>query len=190
MPHRRQSCHGARWLAGIVLSLLALTACSGEPSDDTATAKISPYNHTGDYIHQLYVDGAYGGNSRAYGGGGSFVCCIVYPRQWREGLSAKVRWTTSSGIPGIASEPVWHEKIVPIERYERTGTTLNVHFLPDHDVRLIISSMGAGHPEYPGPDAPEKPPGWPPRPAAPNDDSGELPAPPPAPRPTPQDLPR
>ncbi len=192
MPHRRQSCHGARWLAGIVLSLLALTACSGEPSDDTATAKISPYNHTGDYIHQLYVDGAYGGNSRAYGGGGSFVCCIVYPRQWREGLSAKVRWTTSSGIPGIASEPVWHEKIVPIERYERTGTTLNVHFLPDHDVRLIISSMGAGHPEYPGPDAPEKPSGWPPKPAA---ASQELPAPPPAPpaappRPTPQDLPR
>ena len=169
-----------RWLAGIVLSLLALTACSGEPADDTATASISPYNHTEDYIHQLYVDGGYGGNSRAYGGGGKFTCCIVYPRQWREGLSATVRWTTSSSIPGGGAEETWHEKIVPIERYERTGTRLNVHFLPDGEVRLLIWNGAAGGPGYTGPDAPEKPSGWPPKPAA---ASQELPAPPPAPPP-------
>ena len=158
----------ARWLAGIVLSLLALSACSGEPQDDYATASISPYNHTENYIHQLYVDGNYGGNSFPYGGGGSFVCCIVYPRQWYEGLSANVRWTTSSGIPGVASDPVWHEKMVPIERYERTGTRLNVHFLPGHEVRLLIWNGAAGTPGYAGPDAPEPPPGWPPKPAAPD----------------------
>ncbi|MGY0611835.1 DUF3304 domain-containing protein [Luteimonas sp. A501] len=155
-----------RWLVGLVLSLLALSACSREPGD-YATAKISPYNHTEDYIHQLYVDEAYGGNSRAFGGGGSFVCCIVYPREWHEGLSAKVRWTTSSSVPGGSPEETWHEKVVPIERYERTGTRLNVHFLPGGEVRLLIWSGAAGTPGYAGPDAPAPPPGWPPKPPKP-----------------------
>ncbi|MCD7100410.1 DUF3304 domain-containing protein [Stenotrophomonas sp. MMGLT7] len=129
---------------------------------DTATASISAYNHTEDYIHQFYVDGQGGGNSYPYEGGGRFVCCIGYPRQWRPGLTATVRWTTSSGIPGIRTEPVWHEKVVPIERYEKTGTTLNVHFLPQGEVRLLIWSGSAGSTGYKGPDAPVKPAGWPP----------------------------
>ncbi|MBL9222975.1 hypothetical protein PD5205_02341 [Xanthomonas fragariae] len=111
-----------------------------------------------------------GGNSYPYGGGGSFVCCVTYPRQWRPGLTAKVRWTTSSGIPGIHSEPVWHEKVVPIERYEKPGTTLNVHFLPEGKVRLLIWNGAAGskgYKGYKGPDAPVKPEGWPPLPPPP-----------------------
>lgn len=150
-----------------LLVCLALASCRAEPADDTAVAKISPYNHTADYIHQLYVNGQWGGNSRPYGGGGSFVCCITYPRQWRPELTATVRWTTSSGIPGIRTEPVWHEKVVPIERYDELGTTLNVHFLADAQVRLLISNASAGSPGYKGPDAPVKPENWPPSPAQP-----------------------
>ncbi len=56
----------------MLAALLPLGACSkptGEQVDGgMATANISPYNHTGDYIHQLYIDGQWGGNSRAYGG--------------------------------------------------------------------------------------------------------------------------
>ncbi len=107
------------------------------------------------------------GNSYPYGGGGSFVCCITYPRQWHPGLTAKVRWTTSSGIPGIRSEPVWHEKVVPIERYEKPGTRLNVHFLPEGKVRLLIWNGAAGSKGYKGPDAPVKPDNWPPLPPPP-----------------------
>ncbi|MCD7100409.1 DUF3304 domain-containing protein [Stenotrophomonas sp. MMGLT7] len=153
----------ASWPA-VLLCLLALAACRPSPASDpdTATAKISAYNHTEDYIHQFYVDGQWGGNSRPYGGGGSFVCCIDYPRQWRPGLTATVRWTTSSGIPGIRTEPVWHEKVVPIERYEKTGTRLNVHFLPEGEVRLLIWNGAAGSTGYKGPDAPVKPADWPP----------------------------
>jgi hypothetical protein len=127
---------------------------------DKMTAQISPYNHTAEYIHQLYVNDQGGGNSRAYSGGGSFVCCLVYPKIWREGLTAKVRWTTSSSDPnatGDAATGKWHEKIVPIDRYSEPGTTLNVHFLPKGEVRLVISSKGADHPQYQGPKAPEKP---------------------------------
>jgi hypothetical protein len=153
------------YLCGVFLGFfLALSVVmaktSGGLTADKMTAQISPYNHTPDYIHQFYVNDQGGGNSFAYGGGGSFVCCIVYPTVWRQGLTAKVRWTTSSSDPNATGEAAmgkWHEKTVPIDRYNEPGTTLNVHFLPKGEVRLVISSMGAGHSKYPGPTAPEKP---------------------------------
>lgn len=157
--HVKVGLHVLLWL----MLCLPLAGCAQEESggNDMATARISPYNHTPDYIHQLYVDGYSGGNSYAYGGGGSFVCCIGYPRQWREGLVATVRWSTSSSDPeATVLEVTWHEKVVPIERYEKTGTTLNVHFLPEGEVRLIITDLSAGHRDYPGPDAPKKPADW------------------------------
>lgn len=164
----------------VLLCLLPLSACSQE-LPPFATANISPYNHTPDHIDRISVDGQGAGNSRAYGGGGSFVCCITYPRQWHPGLKARVRWRTSDPDPGLPLDKLtfqMHEAVVPIERYEQTGTTLNVHFLPDHQVRLIITSQSAGTPGYPGPDAPEPPPDWPPW----LHDSTDLPpTPPPAP---------
>jgi len=113
----------------------------------------------------LYVNGQWGGNSRAYGGGGSFVCCVTYPRTWRPDLTATVKWTTSSSNPNATEEegkPVWHEKVVPIDQYLKPGTRLNVHFLPNEDVRLGIWNGAAGGAGYPGPPAPEAPADWPP----------------------------
>lgn len=149
-------------LIPVALMTTALSACSGSspPPSETASANLSGYNHTEDYIHEFYVDGTWGGNVFAYGGGGSFVCCIAYPRQWREGLAAKVRWTTSSSDPeatGDAIKGKWHETVAPIERYTQPGTTLNVHFLPEGKVRLIITSGSAAQPGYPGPPPPVKP---------------------------------
>ena len=145
-----------------LLLLLSVTACSGAgPDPDTAVAQLSGYNHTPEYIHQYYVDGQYGGNVQPYGGGGSFVCCIAYPRIWRPDLLATVKWTTSDANPKGSPEETWHEKVVPIERYEQTGTRLNVHFLEDGSVRLIVSNGVAGLDGYPGPDAPEMPADYP-----------------------------
>ncbi|MEX6584918.1 DUF3304 domain-containing protein, partial [Ralstonia solanacearum] len=61
-----------RATAGALAALYVLAACSKNDDipDDKATAKITAYNHTPDYIHQFYVDDAWGGNSFAYGGGG------------------------------------------------------------------------------------------------------------------------
>ena len=162
MNSRRRSL-GLCVLVGTLI--LPQLACSKQPKDgelrpDQMIAQLSAYNHTPDYIHQYYVDDQGGGNSRAYGGGGSFVCCIAYPKVWRSGLKAEGRWTTSSSDPkatGNAATEKWHEKTVAIDRYVEPGTTLNVHFLPDGKVRLVISSKGAGHPDYPGPAAPIKP---------------------------------
>ncbi|MFT3721597.1 DUF3304 domain-containing protein [Pseudorhodoferax sp.] len=157
------------WLVMAAFAVLPLVACSNSSGDgktkpDQMVATISPYNHTPDYIHQFYVDGQGGGNSRAYGGGGSFVCCIAYPKQWRPGLTAQVRWTTSSSDPNATGDDTiekWHEKVVPIDRYDEPGSVLNVHFLPQGEVRLVISNTSAAHPNYPGPKAPEKPASFP-----------------------------
>lgn len=149
-------------LLSLALMATTLSACStdGDRPPDKATAQLSGYNHTEGHINAFYVDGAWGGNVYAYSGGGSFVCCIVYPRQWREGLTAKVRWSTTSSDPnatGPAAENSWHELTVPIEPYKEPGTTLNVHFLPDGKVRLIIFSGSDLAPGYPGPQLPPKP---------------------------------
>ena len=148
--------------ASAVVMLYVLTACATKPHpmDDKATASITSYNHTPDYIHQFYVDGTWGGNSFAYGGGGKFVCCLVYPKTWRPGLTAKVKWTTSSSDPNATGDAVkehWHEAVVPIERYAEEADTLHVHFLPEGKVRLIISNKGPGQRNYPGPSYPVKP---------------------------------
>jgi hypothetical protein len=157
--------HRVSWFAVLAKAYLAaalvgpLAACS-KPPEAKPTANLSAYNHTPDYIHQYYVDGQWGGNSYAYGGGGSFVCCIVYPREWRPDLTAKVRWTTASSDPkatGDAGVGKWHEATVTIDRYTEPGTRLNVHFLPKGEVRLVITNKSAGHPDYPGPPSPVMP---------------------------------
>ena len=150
---------GVTAVAAVLLCTLTACATKPDPMDGKATASITSYNHTPDYIHQFYVDGTWGGNSFAYGGGGKFVCCLVYPRTWRPDLIAKVKWTTSSSDPnaeGDAAKEYWHEAVVPIEKYMGTGT-LHVHFLSGGKVRLIISNWVAGHPNYPGPAYPVKP---------------------------------
>jgi hypothetical protein len=145
----------------LLMAVMLLGGCEETKDDGPWMASISPYNHTAEYIGQLYVNGTWGGNSWAYGGGGSFVCCIDYPQVWRPDFTATVRWTTSSSIPGEPLVIIWHEQVVPIERYEQSGSRLNVHFLPDNKVRLLIWQGAAGTPGYRGPAAPIKPANWP-----------------------------
>ena len=145
-----------------VLVIAMLMGCNKEEPDmGPATAQVSAYNHTEDFIYQFYIDGSGGASVRAYEGGGGFVCCISYPREWRPDLSVTVRWTTSASKPKPYTGETWHEKIVPIDQYTAPGTTLNIHFLEQGNVRLIISNMGSGNPAYPGPQPPEKPADWP-----------------------------
>ncbi|WP_111519967.1 DUF3304 domain-containing protein [Cupriavidus phytorum] len=146
----------------VAMSSMVIAACGkgGGQADDMAASSITAYNHTPDYIHQFYVNEAWGGNSFAYGGGGGFVCCVTYPRKWHDGLNATVRWTTSSSDPnatGDAAIEKWHEALVPIEKYIESGT-VQVHFLPEGKVRIIVSNFMSGHPDYPGPDYPVTPP--------------------------------
>lgn len=145
---------------------LFISACSG-PQKPAVPARIpiqiTAYNHTQDYIHQYYIDGDGGGNVSAYGISG-IICCGSIPEKWYEGLTATVKWTTSSGIPGDRSPgagiPTWHEKKVAIEPYTRPVNVIAPHFLPNGEVRLIVSSQLAGGQGYPGPGRPVAPLDW------------------------------
>ena len=144
-----------------VLLIATLVVCNGEePDTGPATGSIIGYNNTENYIHRFFVDENWGGNIRAYSGGGGIVCCISYPREWRPDLTATVRWSTSASRNKPFTGVTWREEVVPIERYDQLGS-LNVHFLPDNKVRLIISPGSPGFPGYRGPAAPEKPADWP-----------------------------
>ncbi|MDD1964722.1 DUF3304 domain-containing protein [Pseudomonas putida] len=152
------------YLFTVLILTLGLSGCDKKPEvAETAYVKMRAYNHTEDYVHQYYIDGAWGGNSFAYGGGGKFVCCIGVPEEWRPGLTATVRWTTSASRKSKKpyTGETWHEQVVIIEPYGEAGSTMNTHFLPDNKVRLIVSNFSSGYPNYPGPAYPEKPADWP-----------------------------
>ncbi len=149
-----------RYLA--VLMLMGLAGCEEKPKpNERAYPTMTGHNYTEDYIHEFYIDGAWGGNVRAYGGGGKFTCCVGVPREWKEGLSATVRWTTSASRNKPYTGETWHEKVILIDPYEVAGGSMNVHFLPDYKIRLVVSEMGPGAENYPGPPQPEKPADWP-----------------------------
>src|SRR5690606_17698616 len=98
---------GAIWHAALLARTMLLicllpfvAACSAGNDDDTgATASINSYNATDQGIGPFYVNNYGGTGINAYAGGGS-VCCLVYPKTWYPGLTAKVRWATSSGKSG------------------------------------------------------------------------------------------
>lgn len=126
---------------------LAISGCSlrqtrAQPSD-RATAQIGIVNHTGYYIDSATVDGAGGGNMDSWGIGIANICCISIPRVWYSGMKVLVRWDMPEGHKHIVKE-----KIVEVEKYEETGS-IYMHFFPNDEVRVVVSPVIPGSPEYP-----------------------------------------
>ena len=151
-----------------LIASLTLSACHGVPDSSTTSrdvfdpdpedtiGSIVGYNHTGEYIHEFYVDGVMGSNIFAYSGGGGFTCCGTFPRQWREDLKITVEWSTSPSEITADARTHWHKKSVPLKKYGPDGGMMHVHFLPDLAVIVVISNLYVGSPDYPGPKPPRK----------------------------------
>jgi len=143
------------WLIVTVVYLL-LNACDSssmtsnqktvDSKQDDIIASILAYNHTDDYIHKLYIDGAMGPNIQAHGGGASITCCATLPQPWHKELRVNIEWTTSPN-----DKTLWHKKSVLLPEYDSEGGMFQVHFLPDLDVVIIVSDLHGTHPDYPGP---------------------------------------
>ena len=132
------------------LAALSLSACahldSGyEEPPKTATAQVGIVNHTGNYIYSASVDGAGGGNMSAWGAGVASVCCASIPRVWYPGMKVSVRWN----MP-VKGNDVIKEKIVEVEKYDRPGS-IYLHFFPNDEVRVIVTSIGGPSSEHPIP---------------------------------------
>ncbi len=98
-------------------------------------------------VSDFSVDGH--GGFQAGEGSGS-VCCATLPEKWHPGLTAKVKWEVSNWKEENGKD---YEANVPVDRYTEEGH-LWVHFLANGSVRLVVSNMGPGGPDYPGPHDP------------------------------------
>jgi len=145
-------CH---WLI-VAVAYLLLNACdsflntsyqkNADSKQDDVIASILAYNHTSDYIHELYIDGVMVPNILAHSGGASITCCATLPQPWHKEFRVNVEWTTSPN-----DETLWHKKYVLLPEYDSEGGMFQVHFLPDSDVVIIVSDLHGTHPDYPGP---------------------------------------
>lgn len=129
--------------AAAALACATLVSCG----DRTAAPSVVGVNYTDQYISGFTVNGNYGANIPAYGGGNTFMCCIDVPIRWHDGLTAKVQWTADERDPAK-----WREAVVPIPRYEAKDTSyFAVHFYPDGTVKVLVTSMLYRHARYPLP---------------------------------------
>ena len=131
----------------VLLILLAqvLSACQGK--EESSPTGIVGYNHTDTTIVQFLINGGNGDSFiDAHTGGGSTSCCVMVPDHWRPGLKVEISWTTDLKN--------YHKKIVPVPRYGKFGA-LTVHFLRNGDVKVFVTNVLLGHPDYPltGPEA-------------------------------------
>ena len=98
----------------------------------------TPYNVT-----RFFVNDYWGGSAGAYGTGGGGVCCVPIPPKWREGLTAKVRWTHSEAINDVRGNPIgetiWYESDAPILPYQKWNV-VEVHFFPDGTAKIVVLS--------------------------------------------------
>ncbi|WP_262488303.1 DUF3304 domain-containing protein [Iodobacter fluviatilis] len=69
------------------------------------------------------------------------------PREYpKEGLKVKVRWNATDTL-----EEHWFEKEVLVDPYPAGGGSVYVHFLPEQQVKVIVSNLYPENPDYPGP---------------------------------------
>lgn len=135
-----------KWLASLVCALL-LSSCAAQQKVESAeaNAQVGIVNHTGKYIYTASIDGAGGGRMSAWGAGIANICCTSIPRVWYPGMKVLVRWNMPEGVKDVVKE-----KIVEVENYERPRS-IYLHFFPNDEVRVVITSLDPTHPDHPIP---------------------------------------
>jgi hypothetical protein len=135
-----------------VCLFLSCAACADrrdEPKDPIGYGSIVGANYTRHAIQSFAVDGAWGGNVHPYSGGGSYVCCARYPKQWSPTFEVLVQWRRSDGR---GADGAWRiksiEQKVTVEKYMDEGNVY-VLFLPDDKVKVFVSDLGVGNPRFP-----------------------------------------
>ncbi len=133
-------------LAALVLLLLlpVLAACKGQPA--STPVGVRGYNHTDNHVAQFLVNGGSGGSAWPHSAGGT-VCCVVLPDHWAPDQKVEIEWTTDL--------ETYQKATVSIPRYNEVGS-LAVHFLRNGQVKVFVTNLILGHPDYPltGPEAP------------------------------------
>jgi hypothetical protein len=133
--------------AAIFLGTCTASHCTAsEPG--SFPASLTGVHHLGSeyLIDRFFVNQSIGDNIGEGGGGGSIVCCMTLPRQWRPSISVDVRWevhhvirSTDPKLPDTAELEGIYQAQVPVEEYKIPGDFF-VHFFPNGRVRVVVSS--------------------------------------------------
>ncbi|MFJ7313490.1 DUF3304 domain-containing protein [Pseudomonas sp. NPDC098747] len=99
-------------------------------------AALYSHNHTDRPIFSYWVNGSWGGNASA-NGGGKITCCSSIVGDQLEVAWIKGR-TYEQVNQGLKQEPV--ELLIPNPPRQRQDDTLHVHFLPNDQVRVAWSA--------------------------------------------------
>ncbi len=157
------------WQLTCVLGLaVVLAACD---NNEMLAGDVTGYNHMPDSgwnIGGLTINGA-GGSPAQPGSGAGNSCCMSFPKHWHPGMKAKIRWFYHhKASDPEATPPPPQEAEVDIPEYTpKTVGSVNVHFYPDHRVKVVISTYSIRHPRYPMSAEEKKP--WDTREASPGD---------------------
>lgn len=131
-------------LGMLILAACCLTACG----DDRVGASVSGYNHMPDwFIAGFSVGDGSGPPVSPESGGGKYSCCVSIPKRWYPGMKVKVEWRYDTIGGGYKPPP--QEAEVEIPEYTKRAGTVQVHFYPEHKVKVVVTSYGIGHPRYP-----------------------------------------
>jgi len=139
-------------LKTIALCIVVLLVCAGAAAwaqyrekNKLIPVSVRAWEQVGPKVRLLsfIVDRSIGGTP-----GGDY-CCVMIPKYWRPGLSFELYWDYTAQSEG---SPPPQKIRVEIEEYkpENVGP-LNIHFLPNHRVRAIVTERGFGGPFYPLP---------------------------------------
>ena len=154
-------------LSTLALSLCLLLAACGEEKIGVSYGGV---NNTDKNIVSVVVNGEGGVlDVTARGGGETDMCCVVIPKKWRSGLKVTIKWQEggtfqldqngnrlyNNGVPVVIEGP-WKERTVDIPEYKEVGMFF-IHFFPNDEIKVAVSRVFPGHPDYPIPD-PEQPP--------------------------------
>ncbi|MFM9438164.1 hypothetical protein ACFDR9_005267 [Janthinobacterium sp. CG_23.3] len=158
---RRLCCIAGVWV---------LAACAGPGDGSRAPAEmmgvsIVSVGHIGGMvgIPNFYVNGAWGGNSTGWGGGGKTACCVSLPKipqptlvtvKWESCDISHIEFVNDRAVdPNSECKSEWHEASVPVHFAVPPGDSfgLNIHFLPGNKVEAWLSNKGVGKADYPGP---------------------------------------
>jgi len=128
------------------IGLLALVGCAIQ--SPAGAMDISGINYTDTYVSLFTVNGYPGPNVMPHSGGGGFVCCISVPEVWKPGMTVTVKWTDRRNADPIP----WKTKVVEVPQYrsDERGVFV-VHFFPNDEVKVLVTRITVGHPNYPFP---------------------------------------
>lgn len=136
--------------AVLLVVLYGLCGCAHSPQDeavlrakDAFNAGIGLVNHTDRFIYTTSVDGEWGGHAYEMSAGVASMCCVTLPATWRPGLTVRVGWDMPEGTTHIPKS-----KIVEVEKYDAPGDVY-VHFFPDHEVRVVVTTWIGASPNHP-----------------------------------------